>query len=111
MSLELEQMESLSNAQIREYKARAQRLKPMLKLGKEGMTTQFLAALDAALENHELVKVKFDDFKAEKKVLSPQLAEKTASHFVTRVGNVVVLFRKSAKRNLTPSEVEEGSES
>jgi RNA-binding protein len=104
-------MESLSNAQIREFKARAQRLKPMLKLGKEGMSPQFLAALDAALETHELVKVKFDDFKEEKKTLSSQLAEKTASHLVTRVGNVAVLFRKNTKRNLTPSDVEEGSES
>jgi RNA-binding protein YhbY len=37
--------------------------------------------------------VKFDDFKDQKKELSPQLAEKTGSHLVTRVGNVVVLYR------------------
>ena len=45
------------------------------------------------LRQHELVKVKFDDFKDQKKELSPQLAEKSGSHLVTRVGNVVVLFR------------------
>ena len=31
--------------------------------------------------------------KEQKKELSPQLAEKTNSHLVTRVGNVVVLYR------------------
>jgi RNA-binding protein len=86
-------MESLSNAQIRALKAQAQRLKATLKVGKEGIRSQFLAALDEALKHHELVKVKFDDFKEQKKTLTPQLAEKSSSHLVTRVGNVVVLYR------------------
>lgn len=84
----------LTNAQIRAFKAQAQRLKSMLKLGKDGISPQFLAALDDALKHHELVKVKFDDFKDQKKELSPQLAEKSGSHLVTRVGNVVVLYRQ-----------------
>jgi RNA-binding protein len=86
-------MVPLTNAQIRTLKAQAQRLKATLKIGKEGLSPQFLAALDDALKHHELVKVKFDDFKEQKKELAPQLAEKTASHLVTRLGNVAVLFR------------------
>ena len=86
-------MVPLTNPEIRELKARAQRLKATLKIGKEGMSPQFLAALDDALKHHDLVKVKFDDFKDQKKELSPQLAEKTGSQLVTRVGNVAVLYR------------------
>lgn len=86
-------MVPLTNAQIREFKARAQRLKATVKLGKEGMSQNFLAALDDALKHRELVKVKFDEFKEQKKELAPQLAEKTNSHLVTRVGNVAVLYR------------------
>jgi RNA-binding protein len=86
-------MTPLTNAQIRTFKAQAQRLKVMLKIGKDGISPQFLTALDDALKHHELVKVKFDDFKDKKKELSPQLAEKSGSHLVTRVGNVVVLYR------------------
>jgi RNA-binding protein len=82
-----------TNAQIRVFKAQAQRLKVTLKVGKEGFSPQFLAALNDALKHHELVKVKFDDFKEQKKELAPQLAEKSGSHLVTRVGNVAVLFR------------------
>ena len=37
--------------------------------------------------------VKFSDFKEEKKTLAPQLAEKTGSELIMRVGNVAVLFR------------------
>jgi RNA-binding protein len=90
-------MLSLTNAQVRDLKAQAQRLKVTLKVGKEGLSPQFLAALDDALNHHELVKVKFDEFKVQKKELTPQLAEKTGSHLITRVGNVVVLYRPKQK--------------
>ena len=86
-------MLSLTNAQTRALKAQAQRLKAMLKVGKEGLSPQFLAALDELLKHHELVKVKFDEFKEQKKERAPQLAEKSGSHLITRVGNVVVLYR------------------
>jgi len=86
-------MAPLANAQIRALKAQAQRLKATLKIGKEGLSQQFIAAVDEALNHRELIKVKFDDFKQQKKELTPQLAEKCGSHLVTRVGNVVVLYR------------------
>jgi RNA-binding protein len=93
----------LTNAQIRSLKARAQRLKATLKLGKDGISSRFLAALNKTLSLHELVKVKFDDFKDQKKALSPELAKATQSHLVTRVGNVVVLYRPKPAKN-EPSE-------
>lgn len=83
----------LNSATIRSLKSRAQLLKPTLRVGKEGLTPQFLAALDDALKHHELLKVKFDHLKEQKKELTPQLAEKSGSHLITRVGNVVVLYR------------------
>jgi RNA-binding protein len=95
-------MASLTNAQIRTLKAQAQRLKATLKVGKEGLSPQFLSAVDEALKHCELIKVKFDDFKEQKKELSPQLAEKTGSHLVTRVGNVVVLYRQKASDEERP---------
>ena len=95
-------MVSLTNAQIRVFKAQAQRLKATIKLGKEGISSQFLSALDEALKHHELVKVKFDDFKDQKKELSPQLAEKSNSQLITRVGNVVVLYRTKMAQEESP---------
>jgi RNA-binding protein len=102
-------MLSLTNAQVRDLKAQAQRLKAALKIGKEGLSPQFLTALDELLKHRELVKVRFDEFKEQKKELAPQLAEKSGSHLVTRVGNVVVLYRpqpieeKQPEQSLPPS--------
>ena len=86
--------EELSNRELRALKARAQLLKPMLKVGKDGLSPAFLKEVDTTLTHHELVKIKFDEFKEQKKELAPKLAEGVRAHIVMRVGNVVVLFRR-----------------
>jgi RNA-binding protein len=86
-------LEPLNNSQTRKFKAAAQLLEPMLKVGKAGLSEGFIRSVDMALAQHELVKIKFTEFKEQKKELAPQLAEKTASHLIMRVGNVMVLHR------------------
>ena len=86
-------LEPLTNSQIRKFKAAAQLLEPMLKVGKAGLSDGFVRTVSEELSRHELVKIKFVEFKDQKKELAPQLAEKTASHLIMRVGNVMVLHR------------------
>jgi RNA-binding protein len=88
-------MEQLTNPQIRKLKGLAQRMDASLKVGKQGLSEPFLKSLDEELTRHELVKVKFAEFKEQKKELAPQLAEKTGSHLITLLGNVAVLFRRN----------------
>jgi len=86
-------MEELNNAQIRKLKGMAQRMDASLKVGKQGLSDGFIKTLNEELDRHELVKLKFVEFKEQRKELAPQLAEKTQSHLVTLLGNVVVLYR------------------
>ena len=92
-NLPQQMLEPLTNPQIRQFKAAAQQLEPMLKVGKAGLSEGFLRSVDMALSQHALVKIKFSEFKEQKKELAPELAEKTASHLILRVGNVMVLHR------------------
>jgi len=85
-----------SNPEIRQLKAAAQRLKATFKIGRSGLSPQFLQSVDEGLKHHELIKVKFDEFKEQKKELAPALAEKTSSHLILQVGHVVVLYRKKS---------------
>lgn len=85
--------ESLSNAQKREFKAQAQRLETVAKLGHGGLSPAFLKSMDEALAIHGLVKMKFTHFKEEKKTLTPEIAERTGSTIVMQVGNVAVFYR------------------
>ena len=75
----------------------AQRMEASVKVGKQGLSDAFIKSLDEELARHELVKVKFAEFKEQKKELAPQLAERTHSRLVMQVGNVVVLFRRNAE--------------
>lgn len=87
-------MDQLSSAQIRKLKGIAQRMEATLHLGKAGLSEGFLKTVETALNDHELIKVKFADFKEEKKTLAPELAAKTNSTLVTLIGNVAVLYRQ-----------------
>jgi len=60
----------LSNPEIRKLKAAAQRMKATFKIGKAGLSPQFLQSVDEGLKHHELIKVKFDEFKEQKKELA-----------------------------------------
>ena len=88
-------MEELNNAQLRKLKAMAQRMDASLKVGKQGLSDGFIKSLDEELSRHELVKVKFAEFKEQKKELAPQMVVRTNSRLVMQVGNVVVLFRRN----------------
>lgn len=96
-------LERLTNSQISKFKSAAQLLDPMLKVGKAGLSEGFIKSVDAALAQHELVKIKFADFKEQKKELAPLLAEKTSSHLIMRVGNVMVLHRPKPAADAPPA--------
>ncbi len=87
---------SITNAQKRSLKAQAQRLDPHVRVGHEGISAGFLQAVEVALSERELVKIKFSDHKEEKKILVPQIAEQTRSEVIMRVGNVAVFYRRKA---------------
>jgi RNA-binding protein len=87
----------LGNPEIRRLKAAAQHLEPMLKIGKAGLSDAFVQSVSTALSQHELVKIKFVEFKEQKKELAPLLADKTNSHLIMRVGNVMVLHQARLK--------------
>lgn len=78
---------------LRDLKAAAQLLKPLLLVGRAGVTPAFIAALDEALRTRELVKIRFSEHKTEKKTLAPALAEATHSRLVMQVGHVAVFYR------------------
>lgn len=84
---------------LSELKSRAQLLKPSIRLGRAGMTPAFLAAFEECLRRSQLIKLKFDEFKEERKTLSKQLAEQTGSRLVQQVGHTAVFYRASSDAN------------
>jgi RNA-binding protein len=84
---------------LRQLKARAQKLRPVIHLGHDGITDALAAALDQALADHGLVKVRFADHKSERKPLSAELATRTKSRQILLVGHTVTLYRTPLDKN------------
>ena len=90
------EMTSKFRAQLR---SRAQTISPVVMVGHEGITEGVVSALDAALTDHELVKVRFQDFKEMVRDLSSELAQKTKSALVSTTGFTAVFYRKNPEKS------------
>jgi len=70
-------------------------IEPIIRIGKNGLTENILAAIDELLTNKELIKVKFIDFKDEKLQVAQEVALKTNSFLVRVIGNIAIFYRMS----------------
>lgn len=72
----------------------ATKLDPIVFLGKAGAAAGVSEALERALADHELVKLRFIDFKGERNELSRQLADQSGAELIRVIGNVGVFYRQ-----------------
>ncbi|MEG3638348.1 ribosome assembly RNA-binding protein YhbY [Magnetococcus sp. PR-3] len=84
---------SLAGFQRKHLKGLAHSLKPVVFVGKEGVTESVQAAIEEALLIHELIKVRFLDFKEQRKDLAKDLAKDSKSEFVGMIGHLAILYR------------------
>jgi len=70
-------------------------MKPLVLIGQSGLTPGVIAAVDEALETHELIKVKFNDFKekAQKEEINGAIKAGTASEMVGMIGHLAIFYR------------------
>jgi RNA-binding protein len=68
-------------------------LKPVVMVGKGGLSDALVATTDTALEDHELIKVKFVDLKEQRHEAAQRLAQATDAVLVRVIGNIAVLYR------------------
>ena len=87
-------MEHLKGSQRKYLRAQAHHLKPLVMIGAKGVTDQLLGSVDLALKDHELIKIKFGEFKEAKKEISAEIARTTHSEMVGLIGNIAILYRQ-----------------
>ena len=91
-------MEELTTSQKKKLKNIGHSLQPVVMIGKNGLTQAIIKTLATELENHELVKVKFQKYKDEKKEIIEELAKITGGQIIKIVGNVATIYKKSMKK-------------
>lgn len=88
-------MDPLKGSQRKYLRGEAHHLKPLVLIGAKGVTDQLLGSVNQALKDHELIKIKFGEFKEAKKEISEEIAQATKSELVGLIGNVAILYRQN----------------
>ncbi len=92
----------LTGRQRRQLRARGHHLVPVLTIGKEGVTTAVLEALDRELEAHELIKLKvLDTAPATVQEATEQAAQGCGAAVAQVLGRTALLFRPRREEDET----------
>jgi RNA-binding protein len=89
-------MEKLKGSQRRFLRGMANRMKPIVHIGKNGLNDAVLSAINEALDGHELIKVRFLEFKDQKKELCADIEAACFCEMVGLIGHIALFYRQQA---------------
>lgn len=72
-------------------------MQPVVIVGGAGVTDGVMDMIDKSLAAHELLKVKFNEYKDEKVELTNEICAKTNASLVRVIGNIAILYREAEK--------------
>jgi RNA-binding protein len=85
---------SLTGKQRRHLRGLGHGLAPVAQVGKGGVSDAVVAAIDAALAHHELIKIKLlESLDVDRDEAAAALAERTRSEVAQVLGRTVLLYR------------------
>ncbi len=83
----------LSGAQKQKLRSQAMTMQPHVRVGKNGIDESLIKAVNEALEKHKLIKVRFEQFKDQRKLLAEEIAMKCDCHLIQILGHVAVFYK------------------
>lgn len=88
-------MKKLEGFQRKYLRGIAHDLKPLVIIGHRGLTAEVQQSIDQTLNDHELIKVKFNDFKEKehKKEICDHVEKTTDSVMVGLIGHTAIFYR------------------
>lgn len=87
-------MGTLKGSQRKHLRGVAHGYKPMVQIGKEGLSENVIGAIDTALQSHELIKVKIAAERKDREQLVPVIEERLDCECVGTVGRMAILYRE-----------------
>lgn len=85
----------LTSKQRKILEKQAHDLSPVVIIGQHGITENLLKMVEDSLKVHELIKVKFNEYKDDKREYSEDIANRTDSNLVRVIGNVAIFYRQN----------------
>ena len=90
-------MVELNSKQRKILEKAAHDLQPVVIIGGAGLTDGVVQMTANSLAAHELIKVKFNEYKDEKQELTTDLCVRTDATLVRIIGNVAILYKQAEK--------------
>jgi RNA-binding protein len=87
----------LNGKQRRSLRALGHHLEPVVIVGQSGVTEGIIAAVEQALHDHELIKVKINEGPETRQEAAQRLAEATGAELAQLLGRTALLFKKRAE--------------
>ena len=88
-------MIELTSKQRKYLEKEAHDLQPVVIVGGAGVTDGLIQMTDNSLAAHELIKIKFNEYKDEVKELTAEICEKCNATLVRIIGFTAILFREA----------------
>lgn len=88
-------MMELNSKQRKILEKAAHDLQPVVIVGGAGLTDGVTQMVDTSLAAHELIKIKFNEYKDERKELTEQVCQQTDATLVRIIGNISILYREA----------------
>ncbi len=90
-------MIEINSKQRKILEKHANQIEPVVIVGGNGVTNGVTEKVLMSLECHELIKVKFNEFKDEKHELTDRLCQACDANLVRIIGNVAILYKPAEK--------------
>ncbi len=87
----------LNGKQRRSLRALGHHLEPVVIVGQSGVTEGIIAAVEQALYDHELIKIKINEGPETRQEAAQRLAEATGAELAQLLGRTALLFKKRAE--------------
>lgn len=90
-------MMELNSKQRKFLEKAAHDMQPIVIVGGAGVTEGVIQMVDTSLAAHELIKVKYNEYKEEKIDLTNEMCQQCNATLVRIIGNVAILYREAEK--------------
>lgn len=91
-------MSKKASQDIRQLRAIAHKLKPVVTIAGNGLSEGVIAELERALNDHELIKIKLAVGSREaRSQVADEICDQLRAEVVQRIGNILVILRRAEK--------------
>ncbi len=101
-------MQQLTSAQVRELRARAHGLNPVVSISEQGLSDNVLKEIDTSLKAHELIKVRvYGDSREERSNYLERICNELSAAPVQHIGKLLVIYRENAEKSAVDRKIPE----